>query len=1172
MDFLSDILKKQPFFGEVLSGIEKGKLPIALNGLSGIHKSHLAGAVCRETGRKALIIAGDEAESARISADLAVMGLRTCIFPARDFSFHTIEGRSHEFEHSRIEALCAMLAGSVDAVITVADAAMQLTVPPEQLARHTVTLAPGREVSVDSIVAALNAGSYERADCVEGPGQYSVRGGIIDFYPPAAENPVRIEMWGDEIDTITAFDPLTQRRLDPVDEVSLFPTAELTIDDMSALAVKLQEIARGLRDRNAPKARERLQKESDALACGIKPGCADKFLPLICERETTVFDYFDENSIVFVSEHAAVRERARAYETRLTEEIKDLMEDGLLCKGLTRFALTESELYDRFTRTIYMDSFAHGSYATPLKGLMSVDARQLPSWDGTVSLLVEDLNNLLSAGNAVVVLAGSKKAADALYDDLTGTEIPVTRLNNPAGLTAGRVIIAEGALSAGFEYPAAHVALITWGRGFSSQRRPARTVRHRKGSEIQALSELSEGDLVVHVTHGIGLFGGIVKMEPEGVPRDYIKLTYAKGDTVYVPVTQLDLVSKYIGAKDDAGVKLSTIGGEGWSRQKSRVRKAVRDIAKELIKLYAERMRAEGYPFDPDTEYQRDFEARFEYDETEDQLRCIHEIKTDMERAVPMDRLLCGDVGFGKTEVALRAAFKCMVEGRQCALLAPTTILAWQHYQTALRRFDGFPFRIEHLSRFRTPKQRAEILKAVKKGQIDLLIGTHRIIQKDVEFRDLGLAIIDEGQRFGVAHKEHFKEVFRSVDQLTLSATPIPRTLNMALSGLRDISSLEMAPHDRLPVQTYVMEYDAAIIADAIRRELRRGGQVYYLHNRVSDIEAKAAKLREMIPDAEIGIAHGQMSEHEISKEWKKLMDHETDILLCTTIIESGVDVPNANTLIVENADCFGLSQLHQIRGRVGRSTRRAYAYLTFSPRKSLTEIAQKRLSAIREYTEFGSGIKIAMRGLELRGAGNVLGGEQSGHLDMVGYDLYMKLLAEAVAEEKGEKVIKRSEVECSVDLPIEAHIPEKYIDATTVRLDVYRMIADIRSDEDASDVTDELIDRFGDPPEAVMGLIRVALARNRAAGMGISDIKHGHGNLLFYFSAPDMEKISAITAALKGRVMLSAGAKTYLTVRPDKKLSMIDNVTAILEEMSTAIAAIKPAEDNGSSGGHAGE
>ncbi|MBQ9993093.1 MAG: transcription-repair coupling factor, partial [Clostridia bacterium] len=1143
MNYLSSILSAQAFYSELRDHVSRGSLPVVINGTASIHKSHIASTLAKDTGKPLLFIAADEQESARILSDIRNMGLRALPYPVRDFSFHPLEGMSHEFEHSRIEALCSLLSGECDAVVTVADAAMQLTTPPEQLKKLTVTFAAGTTVNMQDIVSSLTAGGYERAVCVEGPGQFSVRGGIIDFFPPAAPAPIRAELWGDEIDTLSYFDPLTQRRTDPADSITIYPASELTAMDTEALCQAICELAKGLRSKNAAAARERLYAEADSLRAGMRPASLDKYLPLLCEREATIFDYLPQDSLLCISEHTAVRERAKSAEARLNEEVKALIEDGVLCKGLSRFALTESELTDRFGSAIYMDTFAHGSFDTPIREIFSIDARQLPAWDGTVSLLIEDVQSLLAANIAVGVLAGSKRAADALYDDLGDAGIPVSRENEPLALLPGRVIVMEGALSYGMEYPAARCAVITYGRGASSSSRRVRCAKHKKGSDIQSLSELSSGDYVVHITHGIGMFGGIVKIATEGVTRDYIKITYAKGDVLYVPVTQLDLVSKYIGAKEDSGVKLSHLGGSDWNKHKSRVKKAVKDIAKELTKLYAERMKAEGWPFDPDTELQRDFEARFEYDETDDQLRCIREIKDDMERAVPMERLLCGDVGFGKTEVALRAAFKCLVEGRQCALLAPTTILAWQHWQTALRRFEGYGFRIELLSRFRTPKQQEEILRDLKKGKVHMIIGTHRIIQKDVQFNDLGLAIIDEEQRFGVAHKERFKENFHSVDILILSATPIPRTLNMALSGLRDISVLEEAPQDRLPVQTYVLEYDDAVIADAIRRELRRGGQVYYLHNRVSDIEQKAAKLREMVPDAVIGIAHGQMTEQQVSREWKRLIDHEIDILLCTTIIEAGVDVANANTLIIENAENFGLSQLHQIRGRVGRSSRRAYAYLTFNGRKELTEIASKRLSAIREFTEFGSGMKIAMRDLELRGAGNIHGGEQSGQLDMVGYDLYLKMLGDAVAEEKGEVPTGKA-LECSVDLPIEAHIPEHYIGETVLRLDIYRLIADIRTEEDASDVLDELIDRFGDPPEAVSGLIRVALMRNRAACLGITEIKQGGGNLLFFFADAPMERISAMIGALPGRVMLTPGAKTYLTVRPEKKLSVIDNVT----------------------------
>ena len=598
-----------------------------------------------------------------------------------------------------------------------------------------------------------------------------------------------------------------------------------------------------------------------------------------------------------------------------------------------------------------------------------------------------------------------------------------------------------------------------------------------------------------------------------------------------MPVTQLDMVSKYIGPKEEVKVRLNRLGGQDWQKAKARVRSAVKDIAKELIKLYAERMKLKGHAFPPDTGWQRDFESRFEYEETEDQLRCIQEIKEDMEKEQPMDRLLCGDVGFGKTEVALRAAFKCVTDSKQCALLVPTTILAWQHYQTVTQRFEGFPIKVEILSRFRTPKQQAEILKQLKRGEIDMIIGTHRLVQKDVQFRDLGLVIIDEEQRFGVAQKERFKSVTKNVDVLTLSATPIPRTLNMALSGIRDMSSLEEAPQDRHPVQTYVLEYDQAVINDAVRRELRRGGQVYYLHNKVESIERVAARLQAQIPEAKVGFGHGKMPEGELSEVWRRVMEQEINVLVCTTIIETGVDVPNVNTIIIEDADHMGLSQLHQIRGRVGRSSRRAYAYLTFTRNKVLSEISQKRLAAIREFTEFGSGFKIAMRDLELRGAGNILGGEQHGHMETVGYDMYLRLLGEAVSEEKGEEA-SSYELECLVDVQVQAHIPEGYIESLSQRLEIYRRISDIRGQDDAMDVLDELIDRFGEPPASVKGLIDVALIRNTAASLGIYEIKQNAGALLLYQRKLDMEFVSRLIGAFKKRVLVNAGAKPYISVK----------------------------------------
>ncbi len=632
----------------------------------------------------------------------------------------------------------------------------------------------------------------------------------------------------------------------------------------------------------------------------------------------------------------------------------------------------------------------------------------------------------------------------------------------------------------------------------------------------------------------------------DGVTKDYITIQYAGTDKLYIPVTQLDMVSKYIGPRDDSGVKLNKLSSGEWQKTRSNVKRAVKDMAHELIALYAKREKSVGFAFYPDDEIQHDFEERFPYVETDDQLQSIAEIKADMERARPMERLLCGDVGFGKTEVALRAAMKCVLSGKQCAILAPTTVLAFQHYQTALRRFEHFPVNIELLSRYRSPKQQDEIVKKLKQGRIDLIIGTHKIIQKSVVFKDLGLAIIDEEQRFGVAHKERFKESFTGVDVLMLSATPIPRTLNMAMSGIRDMSVLEEPPQDRYPVQTYVIEYNMGTVIQAIVRELRRGGQVYYIHNRVETIRACASRLQEFLPEARIAVAHGQMSEDEMSDIWEQLVEHEVDILVCTTIIETGVDVPNVNTLIIEDSDRFGLSQLYQLRGRVGRSNRRGYAYFTYQRDKVLTEIATKRLNAMREFTQFGSGFRIALRDLEIRGAGSILGGRQHGHMEAVGYDMYLQLLSEAIAEEKGiqpEKV-----PECLVDIQIDAHIPEKYISSLNQRIDMYRKIMLVNEDSDKTDLIDELIDRYGDPPKSVVGLIEVSLLRNKAAHLGITEISQKNGAMYFYTEYLVPQQISALQQAYKGRITFNGVGKSYVSVKISPKMRPFDMMRETVE------------------------
>ena len=855
-----------------------------------------------------------------------------------------------------------------------------------------------------------------------------------------------------------------------------------------------------------------------------------------------------EETLVFVSEFHKGKERVRTTQWQWAEDVKEYLEEGILCRGMDTYSgdwvYMQSQLEKR--KTVCLEAFVRGTYEVPVRTLLNITARQLSVWGGSISLLEEDLQAMQSSGLTCIVLGGTEKTASNVAADLREKGLSVVYMPDMSEIPDKGIVITTGALSAGMEFPAAGFGIITHGR--YTGKAAAKKRKNKHAQELYSLSELTVGDYIVHASHGIGVFEGIHKINMQGVVKDYIKVRYAKKDTLYVPVTQLDLVSKYIGPREDAAIKLSKLGGQDWQKTKARVRSAVKDMAKELIQLYAQRMQAKGHAFSPDTEWQRDFEAHFEFEETEDQLRCIQEIKHDMELSSPMDRLLCGDVGFGKTEVALRAAFKCVSDSCQCALLVPTTILAWQHYQNISKRMEGFPVRIELLSRFRTPKQQEEILKRLKRGEIDIVVGTHRLVSKDVQFHNLGLLIIDEEQRFGVAQKERLKDSYKNVDVLTLSATPIPRTLNMALSGIRDMSVIEEAPHDRHPVQTYVLEHDQGIICDAIRRELRRGGQTYYLHNNVESIERVAAALQNQIPEAKVGFAHGKMTESELSEIWRKLLEQEIDVLVCTTIIETGVDVPNVNTLIIEHADCMGLSQLHQIRGRVGRSSRRAYAYFTFTRNKILTEVAQKRLSAIREFTEFGSGFKIAMRDLEIRGAGNILGGEQHGHMETVGYDLYLKLLGEAVKMEKGELPAAPVDNECLVDMQVQAHIPERYIENLSQRLDIYRRIAGIKNEDDALDVLDELTDRFGKPPASVQGLIDIALLRNMASQMGIFEVKQRDDYIMLYRDPMNMEFLEPLVKILKGRVKLSAGNKPYVSVKVTGKETPLQTLKQVLD------------------------
>ncbi len=1145
MSCFSKLFEKSNEFWGLAKSITPGGAPCGAIGVSDAFKAHLIHSLMQVKGERALILMPDESAAIRMSENLSAVQSGVLYYPSREFTFQEVAGISRDFEHIRLGVLSKILNEEYTAVVCSVSAACQLTMPPQELQKRTRQIGVGDMINLEELLSFLVFAGYTRYEQVDGTSQFAVRGGIIDIFPPSFKEPVRIELWGDAVDGISSFDIATQRRTGKLSQIEIAPSTEVLFESNERLAKKIEALAKSLQGK-AIKAREALYADCDLLRAGTSLICYDKYLPLAYESNG-IFDYC--SGLFFVCESAKVKERALASDKLLNEQLKWLVENGTLCKGLDKYQLCFEELKDIYNASgaVYLDSLPRGSFDTPVAQLSSFHVQSFNAWNGTVAQLKEDVVPLLKNGYTVCVMAGTTRSAKALADDLIDDGINAFfTAGYPLEFPKGAVTVTTGTINAGFQLSEVKFALITHLKSLQQKKK-----RKRVDSQnaIHSLDELAVGDYIVHNVHGIGVFEGIHALELNKVKKDYIKISYAKGDTLYVPVTQLDLVSKYIGPGENNNVKVNRLGGTEWKKAKARVRSSVKDMAKELIALYSKRMSTKGYAFSEDTDLQRDFELRFAYDETDDQLRCAQEIKQDMERPVPMERLLCGDVGFGKTEVALRAAFKCISEGKQCAVLVPTTVLAMQHYNTAKMRMEAFPVKVEMLSRFVSPTKQKDVLKQLREGNVDLLIGTHRIISKDIAFKDLGLLIVDEEQRFGVAQKERIKEKFPAVDVLTLSATPIPRTLNMALSGIRDMSLIEEAPGDRYPVQTYVLEYDFGVIIEALQKELARGGQSYYLHNNIETIDHIAIRIKNEIPEARVGIAHGRMTEEQLSDVWAQLINGEIDILVCTTIIETGVDVANVNTLIIENADRMGLAQLHQIRGRVGRSSRRAYAYLTFNRGKELSDVATKRLEAIREYTEFGSGFKIAMRDLEIRGAGSLLGNRQHGHMEAVGYDMYLKLLGEAVAEEKGELKEGEEKPECLIDLPVEAHIPESYISSTPQRLSIYKRIAAIRSDADAKDVYDELKDRFGAPPESIMGLVEISLLRNTAANLGVYEIAQKNSAVMLYMHEPDINFVMALNKAMKGRVLLSAAKKAGISVKLGQE-SPLETVRACLEIM----------------------
>ena len=1010
---------------EISGCIESQKVHM-MYGLSGLFPSHL-------------ILAEDEKRAKEIYEDYRFYDKEVYYYPAKDLLFFQADIHGNLLIRQRMQVIKALLEKERITVVTSIDGCMDFLLPLEEIKKSLIHYESDSPIDLDALKDSLVALGYERVGQVEMPGQFSVRGGIIDIYSLTEENPWRIELWGDEIDSIRSFDAESQRSLENLDEITIYPAVE-------------------------------------------KVG----------EKEMVSFlEYFSrEKSILFLDEPNHLVEKGMAVEEEYLQSRKHREEKGeqkLPDNWLCRFDTLQKALNQYNCAAFCALEPKRGKWKITEK--FDVTVKTVNSYNSSFELLVKDLLQYKKQGFQIALLSGSRTRAERLAKDLQEEGLNAfystdyDRLIQP-----GEIMVAYGHAKKGFEYPLIKFAVMTETDIFGQEQKKKKKKKNYNGQRIQDFAELSIGDFVVHEKHGLGIYRGIEKVEVDKIVKDYIKIEYRGGSNLYILATQLDALQKYSGADTAKAPKLNKLGGQEWNKTKSRVRGAVKNIAKELVELYAVRQEKEGYVCGPDTVWQREFEEMFPYEETEDQLNAIEDTKRDMESTKIMDRLVCGDVGYGKTEVALRAAFKAVQESRQVVYLVPTTILAQQHYNTFVQRMKEFPVKVELLCRFRTPAQQKKAIEGLKKGQVDIVVGTHRVLSKDIEFKNLGLLIIDEEQRFGVAHKEKIKQLKKDVDVLTLTATPIPRTLHMSLIGIRDMSVLEEPPMDRIPIQTYVMEYDEETVREAINRELRRGGQVYYVYNRVTDIAEVALRISKLVPDARVDFAHGQMSERELEQVMYGFINGEIDVLVSTTIIETGLDISNVNTMIIHDSDRYGLSQLYQLRGRIGRSNRTSYAFLMYRPNMVLRETAEKRLAAIREYTDLGSGFKIAMRDLELRGAGNLLGAQQHGHMNAVGYDLYCKMLSEAVKEAKGIHTME--DFETSVDLNIDAFIPDTYISNEFQKLDIYKRIAGIENQSDYDDMLEELLDRFGEPTKAVLNLLAIAKMKAIAHQAYVTEIK----------------------------------------------------------------------------------
>ena len=1144
-------------FEEITKLLKKPDAAAALTGCVDSQKLHMVYGLSDGFKYK-IIVTFSDLRAKEIYEDYKLYDKNVMFYPAKDLIFYQADIHGNELVKERIKVLRRIMEGRPLTVVTTFDGLMSPQVSLDVLKRYVVSVGYQSGINERELAKKLVRMGYEKNYQVEAPGQFSIRGGIVDIFDLTEENPYRIELWGEEVESIRSFDILSQRSIEKLQSISIYPATEMALSE--------EELQKGLEriGEEAGKCGEKFRKafkteEAHRLAVQVKElreqvmefqtfTNLESYIRYFYQETISFFEIFDrEKSCIFVDEPARVEEHAKAVELEFRESMMHRLEKGYALPGQTDILFGAEEVAAKMGkgRVVTLAAMDRRSALFKADKKFDIGAKSITSYNNSFEALVKDLKKYKKGGYRVLLLSGSRTRAKRLAEDLRGEELTAFYSEDPfREIQPGEVMTFYGRMLKGFEYPLIKFVVIAESDIFGAEKKKKKRKKY-EGQKIRDFAELKVGDYVVHENHGLGIYKGIEKVEIEKVVKDYIKIEYRDGGNLYILATGLDVIQKYASA-NGGKPKLNKLGTQEWNRTKSKVKGAVAEIAKDLVELYAIRQQKEGFVYGKDTVWQQEFEELFPYEETEDQLLAIADTKADMESAKIMDRLICGDVGYGKTEIAIRAAFKAVQEGKQVVYLVPTTILAQQHYNTFVQRMKDFPVRVDLLSRFRTGTEQKKTVEDLKKGFVDIVIGTHRVLSKDVIYKDLGLLIIDEEQRFGVAHKEKIKKMKENVDVLTLTATPIPRTLHMSLIGIRYMSVLEEAPEDRLPIQTYVMEYNEEMVREAVMRELSRNGQVYYVYNRVNNIADVASRIAGLVPEANVAFAHGQMKEHELERIMYDFIDGSIDVLVSTTIIETGLDISNVNTMIIHDADNMGLSQLYQLRGRVGRSNRTAYAFLMYRRNKMLREVAEKRLEAIREFTDLGSGFKIAMRDLEIRGAGNLLGAKQHGHMQAVGYDMYCKMLNEAVKNLKG--IQTKEDFNTSVDLDVDAFIPPSYIVNEFQKLDIYKRIAGIENGNESEDMKEELLDRFGEIPKSVDNLLRIALIRVKAHKLYMPEVKGKNEEIRFLFNRDAGIQVENIPKLLKKYPKLSFQAKgTPLFTFRYKKCGMVERDAEML-------------------------